>query len=482
MKLRGTPRREGALALLAQLPEAAALLEADGSLLGTNPACRALLGPALPAGKGAAVRGWFQPRDGLDALLRQGQGEAELALSGAVPPGRPLRVALAPLGMDGLSLLRLLPPAPAVDAERLALLGRMAGGVAHDFNNLLGIVTGAAAAARHARGEVALRAELLAIEEAAERGAALVRQLLAFSRQQVMAPQVLSLNARVEAMGRLLQRLMGAPITLEVVLDDPPRRVRADPSQLDQVLLNLAVNARDAMGGHGRITIATGSRLVLGEGAGQIPPGRYATITVQDSGPGIPPAVLAHIFEPFFTTRIERGGTGLGLATVQGIVAQSGGHILAESPPGQGARFTILLPRHEGEADPAPPPVAEAAPAHILLVDDEPALLRLGAQALERAGHRVTTAADGHDALDLLEDGLRPGLLVTDVAMPGLDGVDLAGRAGGLCPGLPVLLLSGYAASTLSVDWQGKGWGFLAKPWTVDSLCIAVASALDRRG
>jgi two-component system cell cycle sensor histidine kinase/response regulator CckA len=471
--LRATPRREGALALLAALPEATALLEADGSVLGINEALRGLLGPALPAGRGADPAGWFQ--QGWPA--REGESEVTLAT------GARLRASLAPLGMQGLRLLRLSPA--GVASDRLELLGRMAGGIAHDFNNVLGIVTAASAAARLAEDSLARLAELRAIEEAADRGTALVRQLLAFSRQQVMAPRVLDLNERVGQMARLLARLLGAGIRLELELDDPPRRVRADPSQLDQVLLNLAVNARDAMEGRGLLRIETGSRLVLGEGAGCIPPGRYATITVQDSGPGIPPEVLARIFEPFFTTRIEKGGTGLGLATVQGIVAQSGGHILAESPPGQGARFTILLPRHEGEAEaaPAPEPVAaQAGPAHILLVDDEPALLRLATQALERAGHRVTTAEDGQDALEQLQDGLSPDLLVTDVAMPGLDGVELASGATALILGLPVLLLSGYAASTLSVDLRQKGWGFLAKPWTADSLCAAVAKALDKRG
>ena len=470
--LRAAPRREGALALLAALPDAAALLEADGSVLGINEAMRGLLGPAFPAGRGADPAGWFQ-----QGVMPRG-GEAEVTLATGVR----LRASLAPLGIEGLRLLRLSAAAPVSD--RLELLGRMAGGIAHDFNNVLGIVTAAGAAARLAEDSLARLAELRAIEEAADRGAALVRQLLAFSRRQVMAPRVLDLNERVSLMARLLERLLGAGIRLELELDDPPRRVRADPSQLDQVLLNLAVNARDAMQGRGRLRIETGSRLVLGEGAGRIPPGRYATITVQDSGPGIPPDVLARIFEPFFTTRIENGGTGLGLATVQGIVAQSGGHILAESPPGQGARFTILLPRHEGEVEEAPvtPEPAPAAPAHILLVDDELTLLRLGAQALERAGHRVTTAEDGQDALEQLQEGLAPDLLVSDVAMPGLDGVQLADAALALHPGMPVLLLSGYAASTLSVDLRARGWGFLAKPWTADSLCAGVTKALDKRG
>jgi two-component system cell cycle sensor histidine kinase/response regulator CckA len=228
----------------------------------------------------------------------------------------------------------------------------MAGGVAHDFNNLLGIVIGASAAAASAADATARGRELAAIDAAADRGAALVRQLLAFSRQQVLAPRILRLNDAVAAIGALLPRLLGTGIALDLVLEEPGRLVLADPTQLDQVIINLVANARDAIqisGKGGRIRLETGRRVVLQAGGENgLPPGRYASIIVEDDGPGIPPAIMMKIFEPFFTTRIDQGGTGLGLATVQGIIAQSGGHILAESPPGGGTRFTILLPRQEG--------------------------------------------------------------------------------------------------------------------------------------
>jgi two-component system cell cycle sensor histidine kinase/response regulator CckA len=213
-------------------------------------------------------------------------------------------------------------------------------------------------------------------------------------------------------------------------------------------------------------------------GENGLPPGRYASIIVEDDGPGIPPAIMMKIFEPFFTTRIDQGGTGLGLATVQGIIAQSGGHILAESPPGGGTRFTILLPRQEGgaivEAQTIPPP----AQATILLAEDEPALLRLASHALAENGHTVLPAADGYTAIEMIEAGARPELLVSDVSMPGMDGVALARAARALCPGLRVLLLSGYSAAALAVDMAAEGWHFLAKPCRADELRNAVAAAL----
>ena len=201
------------------------------------------------------------------------------------------------------------------------------------------------------------------------------------------------------------------------------------------------------------------------------------------TGRASPPDILPRIFEPFFTTRIDQGGTGLGLATVQGVVAQSGGHIIAECPPAGGTRFTILLPRHEGPVwvEPAPLAVAPAPPSTILLVEDEPVLLRMGAQALRDAGHAVLTAEDGYAALELLEGGAQPGLIATDVSMPGMDGVALARAAAALRPGLPMLLLSGYAAAALAAELPAEGWHFLAKPFTSQALRDSVATALAKR-
>jgi two-component system cell cycle sensor histidine kinase/response regulator CckA len=345
----------GAAVMLAAWPEPAALLDRQGRVLAVNDAGRALLGAALPTRPGDDARAWFPlaEQPGFVAAIAQGGGRLPLTLTAPLAAPRVIEAMLQPLEKAAL-LLRLGPEAPQLREERLALLGRMAGGVAHDFNNLLGIVIGASAAAASAADATARGRELAAIDAAADRGAALVRQLLAFSRQQVLAPRILRLNDAVAAIGALLPRLLGTGIALDLVLEEPGRLVLADPTQLDQVIINLVANARDAIqisGKGGRIRLETGRRVVLQAGGENgLPPGRYASIIVEDDGPGIPPAIMMKIFEPFFTTRIDQGGTGLGLATVQGIIAQSGGHILAESPPGGGTRFTILLPRQEGGA------------------------------------------------------------------------------------------------------------------------------------
>ena len=485
----GQDWRAGAVAMLAAWPEAAALLDTAGIALALNQAARDLIGPAAPARPGESAHAWFQPgeRAAFSRALALGNGSLTLALADPLA-ARPVRAVLQRVDGEAI-LLRLSPPAVPTQDDRLALVGRMAGGIAHDFNNLLAIIQGAGAAAGAASDAAARAVELAVLDGAAARGAGLVRQLLAFARQQVLAPRLIALNECVAAMGALLPRLLGSEVALEVVLDEPGRLVLADPSQLDQVVLNLAVNARDAIrdsGRGGRIRLATGRRVVLragGEGPAAVPPGRYATIMVEDDGPGIPPGIIGRIFEPFFSTKIDQGGTGLGLATVQGIVSQSGGHIMAEAREGGGTRFTILLPRREGEV-PRPPETApiSAAPATILLVDDEPALLRLGARALEAAGHIVLAAGDGYAALEILESGARPDIIATDVSMPGMDGVALARAALGLQPALPVLLLSGYAASTLVVDFAAEGWHFLAKPCGAEALCAGVAAALAKQG
>lgn len=477
----------GAVAMLAAWPEPAALLDRRGRLIALNPLGRSLLSPGLPLRAGDEARLWFPAAEqaGFQAAISQGSGRLTLTLTGPLEAPRMVSAVLQRVEAETL-LLCLRRSLPQGQEDRLALLGRMAGGVAHDFNNLLSIVMGASAAAAGASGPEALARELATVDAAAERGAGLVRQLLAFSRQQVMAPRILALNETVGAIGMLLPRLLGQGVGLELALEEPGRTVLADPTQLDQVIVNLVANARDAIrqsGRGGRILLATGRRVVLQrDGEAGIPPGRYATIIVEDDGPGIPAAMLPRIFEPFFTTKIDQGGTGLGLAMVQGIVAQSGGHILAEAVASGGSRFTILLPRHEGEVPKASPPAEPAAapPATILLAEDEPALLRLGSASLSEQGHHVLPAEDAYAAMELLEAGARPDLLISDVSMPGMDGVALARAARALHPGLPVLLLSGYAAATLAVDLTIEGWHFLAKPCRAEALHAAVAAALAK--
>jgi two-component system cell cycle sensor histidine kinase/response regulator CckA len=458
-------------ALIAAWPQPAALLDAGGRVVLANPALRGALGGAV----------LIRPGDVAARLFPAAEAAIQGALRGESP---------APVVVQAVGLLRMVPLPPSGGAlmlleslapgmgARLEILGRLAGGIAHDFNNLLSVMLGAAGALRHAAPGSAAEREIEAIEGAAQRGSGLVKQLLAFARQQVMAPRVLDLNETIRQLAVMLPRLLGVRVELELDLQEPARRIRVDPSQWDQVLLNLVVNARDAMKGEGRLRIATGRRLVLDSLA--LPAGRYAMVEVSDNGPGIPPEVLPRIFEPFFSTKLAQGGTGLGLATVQGIIGQLGGQMEVESPPGQGTTFRILLPRHDGPLDVPEPsrPIPVATPTGpILLVDDEPSLLRVATLCLKQAGFEVAAAQDGEDALEQLQAGLRPCLIATDVAMPGLDGLGLARAARALLPDVPVLLLSGYAAAVVDSDLSAEGFRFLAKPYTPDALRMAVAGA-----
>jgi two-component system, cell cycle sensor histidine kinase and response regulator CckA len=466
-----SPRLPGGEAVIAAWPQPAALLDVAGRVVLANAALRGALGGAVLIRTGDAAARLFPAAEiAIQAALR-GESPAPVAVE-AVGLLR-----LVPLGGADGALLLLESLAPGVGA-RLEILGRLAGGIAHDFNNLLSVVLGAAGALRHVAPGAAAGREIEAIEGAAQRGSALVKQMLAFARQQVMAPRVLDLNESIRQLAVMLPRLLGARIELELDLQEPPRRIRVDPSQWDQVLLNLVVNARDAMKGVGKLRISTGRRLVLDSLA--LPAGRYAMVEVTDNGPGIPPETLPRIFEPFFTTKLDQGGTGLGLATVQGIIGQLGGQMEVESQPGQGSTFRILLPRHDGPLDlPEPPrPAPVALPVGpILLVDDEPSLLRVANLCLTQAGFEVVQALDGEEALEQLEAGLRPCLIASDVAMPGMDGLALARAARKLLPDIPILLLSGYAAAVVDSDLPAEGFRFLAKPYTPDALRMAVAGA-----
>ena len=459
-------------AVIAAWPQPAALLDAAGRVVLANAALRGALGGAV----------LIRPGDLAARLFPGAKAEIQAALGGGSP---------APVQVDAVGLLRLVPLADSTGAlllleamapgmaARLEILGRLAGGIAHDFNNLLSVMLGAAGSLRHVAPGAAVALELEAIESAAQRGSGLVRQLLAFARQQVMAPRAMDLNDSIRELSAMLPRLLGAQIELLLDLEEPSRRIRVDPSQWDQVLMNLVVNARDAMKGSGVLRISTGRRLVLDSLA--LPAGRYAMVEVTDNGPGIPPEVLSRIFEPFFTTKLDQGGTGLGLATVQGIIGQLGGQMEVESKPGQGSTFRILLPRHDGPAEaplPPPRPVPTALPVGpVLLVDDEPSLLRVAGLCLRQAGFEVVPALDGEEAMELLEAGLRPCLIASDVAMPGMDGLALARAARRLLPEVPILLLSGYAASVVDSDLAAEGFRFLAKPYTPDALRMSVAGA-----
>ncbi len=382
-------------------------------------------------------------------------------------------------------------------ARKLQAVGLLAGGIAHDFNNLLTAIGGAAEAA--ADEGAAGRAALGEIASAVARGAALVRQLLAFARQQTLQPETVALNDAVRNIATMLGRLLGRNIVLTLDLEEPGRHVRVDPSQLDQVLVNLAINARDAMSDGGRLTLATGHLTLLAQktiGAETIPPGRYVTLTVADTGHGIAPEQLERIFEPFFTTKRDAGGSGLGLATVHGIVRQSGGFLIVESAPGAGTRVHIHLPRVAAPKDITAPgaavapttpvmPAATPAPAEeaatVLLVEDEAPVRRLAERALRRRGFAVRAADSAEAALALLEDGGRPDLVVSDVMMPGMDGPALLAILRRRWPDLPAILVSGYAAQGARRALAEEEALFLAKPYTLAALTEAVSKSLTRR-
>ncbi|MBU8537683.1 PAS domain-containing sensor histidine kinase [Falsiroseomonas tokyonensis] len=480
-----------------------ALLDAEDRLTAWNSDFAGLCGPMLP------------PRDGLpltQLLAREGREEVLAALSGgqkqlvtlAGEGGPKLEAERRPLpGPDRLSVLRLArpasrPPEQAAAAARLQAVGALAGGIAHDFNNLLTAIAGSAEAALTRAPDGPAAPELRQVMESAGRGAALVRQLLAFARQQALRPRVVDLNEAVASMGELLKRLLGSRVKLALTLEEPARRVRIDPTQLDQVIMNLALNARDAMPEGGAMRIGTGHAVVLRPeqlGNETLPAGRYALLEVSDSGVGIPADALPRIFDPFFTTRRDQGGTGLGLSTVHGIVRQSGGFISVDSKQGEGSRFRIWLPRHDGPADPPVPTAMVAAPGPalpapavpavhygsmpVLLVEDEVPLLRLAERALRRAGFEVMSAGCAEEALEMLDRGApAPLAMVSDVVMPGMDGLELAGRLRAIWPDLPVLLVSGYAEAALGRDLAAERIRLLAKPYSLGSLVAELRAIL----
>ncbi len=379
-------------------------------------------------------------------------------------------------------------------AQRLHVVGELAGGIAHDFNNLLTAILGAADDLTARACSTIDREDLAQIRASAGRGAELVRQLLAFGQRQTLQPRVLVLDEAVERAAQLLRRLLGTKICLELALAAPSRRVLMDATQLDQVLVNLAVNARNAMPGGGTLRIATNWRLVLDEdeaGPDALPAGRYATIEVCDTGVGIAEDILPRIFDPFFTTRREDGGTGLGLSMVQGIVCQSGGRLRVHSTVGQGTRFCITLPKYQGAtggaakppARPPPvsatPPVVRAGANRVLLVDDDDAIRRLGKRALERAGWTVIEADGGEAALEV--DLADIDCVVSDVSMPGMDGPSLVRALRELRANLPALLMSGYADAEQRRALAGEDIAFLAKPFAMADLTGAVGKLAAAR-
>ena len=371
-------------------------------------------------------------------------------------------------------------------AQKLEGIGRLAGGVAHDFNNLLTVICGYA---RMAQEELPagnnLAEHLGEIQKAGDRAAALTQQLLAFSRNQVFETKAVAVDEVVRDFEKMLRRIIGEDIQLRLVLGADMASVRAGAGRLEQIILNLAVNARDAMPLGGRLTIETGW-FNADDGFAQshvgIVPGRYVALTVSDTGTGMTAAVKSHAFEPFFTTKDSGKGTGLGLSTVYGIVKQSGGLIWIESEPGRGASFHMLFPPaamiHDPEL-PGPNRLALSGTETILLVEDEPDVRKYLRQALERHGYTVIEAADGKDGLELARRHTGSvHLLLTDIVMPEMSGTELAASFGG--NGIPVLCMSGYSDTTLGSDESCRT--FLQKPFTIESLLKRVRDLLAAGG
>jgi PAS domain S-box-containing protein len=373
--------------------------------------------------------------------------------------------------------------------QKMEAVGRLAGGIAHDFNNLLTAILGSVDFLRQALGpEHPEHAETEEIQKAAVRAADLTRQLLAFSRQQVLAPKVLDVDALVTNLEKMLRRLIGEDVELRFVAKASRAAVLADPGQLEQVIVNLVVNARDAMPRGGKLTIETAT-VDLDAGYawehGTVEPGRYVMLAVTDTGVGIDRAAQARLFEPFFTTKEFGKGTGLGLATVYGIVKQSGGYIWVYSEPGQGATFKVYLPRVEpaGEpvAAPQPPARALGGTETILLAEDEAAVRTLARRILEKHGYKLLLAATGRDGVQVAEQHAAPiDLLVTDVVMPEMGGRELAQRLTALQPGLKVLYLSGYTDDAIVHHGVlDAGVAFLQKPFKPDDLVRKIRAVLD---
>jgi signal transduction histidine kinase/CheY-like chemotaxis protein len=374
-------------------------------------------------------------------------------------------------------------------AQKMESVGRLAGGVAHDFNNMLAVILGnTEEAMEQVDPSSRLHEDLEEVRKAATRSADLTRQLLAFARRQTVTPKVLDLNHTVSNILAMLGRLLGETVHVAWLPDERLWPVRMDPSQLDQTLTNLCLNARDAMAGGGKVTVETANAQIDGaycaahEGAVT---GDYVRLSVSDTGRGMDAETLSHVFEPFFTTKEVGKGTGLGLATVYGVVKQNKGFLDVSSELGKGTTFTIYLPRHAGDrAQGAVNQVPEAAPRGtetVLLVEDEAAVLRLAKKVLERFGHTVLNAANAAEAIALAErHSGEIHLLMTDVVMPEMNGRELARTLLSRYPRLKCLFMSGYTADVIAEHGVVEGGvNFLQKPFSTGDLAAKVRQVLD---
>jgi len=372
-------------------------------------------------------------------------------------------------------------------AQKLEAVGRLAGGIAHDFNNLLTAIIGYADLVLKAMPpDDTRRPDIYEIRNAGTRAADLTRQLLAFSRQQVLDTTVLNLNEVVQQSVRLLERVIGEDVLFETDCEPELWNVRADRTQLIQILMNLAVNSRDAMPEGGTLAIATRNVCVDAPGIPNHPQalGEYVALSVRDTGEGIPVDVMPKIFDPFFTTKELGKGTGLGLSLVYGIVQQTAGHVFVQSEVGQGATFTVFLPRTEEDeaALPATAPSTVTGHQTILLVEDLGSLRALTSRILSQSGYEVIACASGDEALQTLEGRSAPiDLLLTDVVMPGINGAALATELRRRLPDLAVLFMSGYSGEAVGVHQRIDSDDILLKPFSAGQLVQRVQAALARR-
>jgi two-component system, cell cycle sensor histidine kinase and response regulator CckA len=493
-------------ALLDLLPIGLALVDRDGRFLTMNTAFTAAAGinpSSPPIYPGDLVH---KEDKGLvaDTVRRHVRGPAvsrDLPIRLNAQPGEPVALTVAGLrGLGDAAVLLLLKDnreeaklkQQVAQATKMQAVGQLAGGVAHDFNNILTAIIGHCdlMLMRHSPGDSDYD-DIQHIKSNSNRAAGLTRQLLAFSRQQTLRPQVLQLPDVVSEVSHLLKRLLGETVTLNVKHGRSLFPVRADPGQLEQVIVNLAVNARDAMQakGGGTLTIQTYSvraDQVAGLGSDILPVADYAALSIADTGTGIPTNVLGKVFEPFFTTKEIGKGTGLGLSTVYGIVKQSGGFIFADSEVGEGTRFTIYLPAHQVESNekaariPAKPKENELwGSGTILLVEDEPMVRTVAERALTRHGYSVLTAANGEDALEILHGGEADvDLLISDVVMPMMDGPTMVKEARKTHPEVPILFMSGYAEEQLRKSIDIANVAFLPKPFSMQELAAAVRGVM----